>query len=101
MRSFIRQHWLIVLSAGVFAAGLALLWVLATQSATIYFLPRRGAAEWIIYPTPADGPGFQRVELSTKFERDFVLAEAPREASLRLCAFKRASLQINGKPLDT
>jgi hypothetical protein len=92
-----RQHLLLV---GFLAGALAAVtgfWWLATRSDNIQFLPARAPAEWIVYPTPANGTGNPVVEFSTEFRRSFQLDQAPRSAALTVCSFKRGSILINGK----
>ena len=67
-------------------SGCGWLWWKAVRSENFYFLPPSSNAQWLIYPTPADGPPKWGVELSTQFRRTFVLAAdtANKPARLRL-----------------
>jgi hypothetical protein len=78
-------------------AGCCGLWWVSVRDPNILFLPARAPAQWIIYPTPADGPGRLAVELSSEFRHPFFLERIP-EASARVtvCAFQRCAVRING-----
>jgi Flp pilus assembly protein TadD len=88
---------LALLLLAVLAAGVGGIWWVSVRSSGILFLPARAPAQWIIYPTPADGPGRLAVELSTEFRRSFVLERIPdAPARVTVRAFKRCAVRING-----
>ncbi len=62
-------------------------------------------AEWIVYPVTPEGNSQPVLELQTVFENSFVLGSSPSRAALRIAAFSRYTLAINGtvagKPLGT
>src|SRR2546423_1497196 len=71
----------------------------ARHNSGIRFLPRRGPAQWIVYPSPFLGSARPRIELETKFRREFVLKQAPQKAQLSWCAFTNGSVALNDLPL--
>src|SRR5438552_14926213 len=72
----------------------------ATHRNDFNFLPRMGEAEWIVYPTPAQGKPHQRVEMATVFRCGFILEKAPSQAKVEAAGFHRYTISINGKLLD-
>jgi tetratricopeptide (TPR) repeat protein len=92
------QQRLTLFCLAALLAGAGSLWWLAVRSSSIHFLPARTPAEWILYPTPADGPGFDPVELAAEFQRSFNLSAAPQAVTLSVRALKRCEVFINGKP---
>src|SRR5207249_1666998 len=98
MRLSRSQQRLTLACLAALLAGITSLWWLAARSSSIHFLPARAPAQWILFPTPADGPGFKTVELSAEFQRAFNLDVLPQAATISVCALKRYELLINGKP---
>ena len=95
MRAFRPWHRIIfaVAFAGVGMGALA--WV-ARHDPTINFLPQDGRAEWIVFPTAVDARAYWFADLDATFRREFMLANQPRTARLRIRAMRRAELRING-----
>ena len=65
----------------------------------VAFLAGRRPAAWIVYPAPASTRAHPGAELDAMFRRSFDLGSAPAEAPLRLRAFRRAELTVNGRPV--
>jgi tetratricopeptide (TPR) repeat protein len=89
-----RNGLLIVFFAA--AGALVWLWWTCVNRPDISFLPGRGSAEWIRYPTPAQGSSHPRIELNTAFRYRFTLSQVPRQASLRVAGFRRYAIALNG-----
>src|SRR5206468_11008633 len=90
-----RTCLLVLLLLAALLAGWGGLWRALDRNARLMFLPGRAPAQWIIYPTPADGPGKLAVELSGEFRRSFFLERPPGPpATLLVCAFRHCSVRI-------
>jgi tetratricopeptide (TPR) repeat protein len=64
------------------------------------FLPGGRGADWIIAPAPPDSMVHAAAPLTATFTRSFQLTLAPTQAKLTIRAFRKASVQINGRPVD-
>jgi Flp pilus assembly protein TadD/4-amino-4-deoxy-L-arabinose transferase-like glycosyltransferase len=97
----VKADWRFPLLLVCGSALAALLWLgwSGARRPDVNFLPRRGPAEWIVYPTPPQGTTHLRVELSTTFRHEFGLDRPPTEASLRVAAFHRYNITLNGVTL--
>jgi hypothetical protein len=82
------------------ALALTLTWVgwKALRDPGISFLSARPGAEWIVYPSPGNPVLHPAVEMEALFRRSFPLASRPRSAELRLRAFHKFQLTVNGQP---
>ena len=85
---------LLLILAGALAISLWLWWTACFHRNT-QFLPHRHQAAWIVYPSPLAPRTRPKVELESKFRREFVLKDAPVSAILSLCSFKHGSVQVN------
>jgi len=91
---------------GALACALALL-VLAVlahhclRNPKINFLPAHRGGNWIIFPSAVDTSAHPAAYLDTTFRCVFDLKKPPRIGRLRISAFKRFYLKINGVPVDT
>src|SRR5689334_17578903 len=90
----------VLLMAICLAAAVGWFWWNCNRNAAINFLPIHRGAEWIIYPTPPKAGVYRITELSCDFRRTFKLNEKIRGGTLRLCAFKRAIVSINGQSVE-
>lgn len=61
------------------------------------FLTDRLSASWIVYAAPAMTRARTGAEIDTVFRRSFDLASAPARAPLRVRAFRRFELTVNGQ----
>ncbi|HZL42184.1 MAG TPA: hypothetical protein VFD66_02755, partial [Verrucomicrobiae bacterium] len=73
------------------------LWWSNSRRASIQFLPPMRPAEWIIYPAALDMRIHNVFESATIFKTSFTLDRVPTNAVLKIAAFHRYTLQINGK----
>jgi tetratricopeptide (TPR) repeat protein len=88
-------------AAAVTLAGfLGVLWWLCACDSRIAFLDRHPPAEWIVFPKPPDGQVHNDGEVSAVFRRSFTVAEVPGAAALKIRAFGRASMKLNGAALE-
>lgn len=97
--SIAQRRLLRAATAFAFACGLIFLWTLCSRKPDINFLSSHSGADWIIYPKPPDAMTYRDFEISAVFRRSFQLDGAPRMATLRLRAFKRYDISINGNPV--
>jgi Flp pilus assembly protein TadD len=65
------------------------------------FLPRHRGAKWIIFPSAVDTSAHPVADLDTIFRHVFTLEKQPRSAQLKIYAFKRFHLKINGVSVET
>src|SRR5205823_6530471 len=72
----------------------------AVRRSDFNFLPRMGAAEWILYPSPEQGKPHPRVEFATVFRCGFVLEKTPTQAAMRVAGFHRYTVSINGQAME-
>src|SRR4051794_38104513 len=81
------------------AAGLAgvIILAFAVRSPSINFLPSLGSAEWIVYPLEPSVARQPMLELPTAFRCSFNLDKPPAQAHVRVAAFRRWTLTINGR----
>ena len=86
----------LLLTAASGLGALGWLWWCGARCSTINFLPRRAAAEWIVYPIAPDAGTYPQVEMLTRFDRSFVLESAPAQAVLSIAGFHRYAFEING-----
>jgi Flp pilus assembly protein TadD len=89
----------------IFAAALLMLvllgfWRLFEVNPDNHYLPARGPARWIVYPTPPNGDALRVVSLSTLFRRSFRLESVRSPARLSICGFKEWSVLINGQAVQ-
>src|SRR5204863_9213592 len=89
---------LLLIIGGTGGIALWFLWN-ARHNSAIQFLPHRRPAEWIVYPSPFLGGARPRIELETKFRREFVLRHPPAKARLSWCGFKRCEVIVNDLPV--
>lgn len=87
---------LIALVLGAAAA----LWWLCDRCGSIAFLPARPGAEWIVTPRPLEANKREMVSVCAAFRRSFQLGESPSQVQLSLCAFKNATVNLNGQQLS-
>ncbi|MGA2787245.1 MAG: tetratricopeptide repeat protein [Verrucomicrobiota bacterium] len=85
---------ILLLGSGITAGGF---WWLCTRDNGIAFLPTRPGADWIVYPKPPDATVHHVVPISAIFRYTFVLNAPPDNAALTVCAFKSATVVINGQ----
>jgi tetratricopeptide (TPR) repeat protein len=85
--------WLVIAAV---SAALAGLWWTSTRRTEINFLPGMAPAQWIVYPAAPDMRIHPYLELPTIFKTSFVLQQAPAKAPLKIAAFHRYALTING-----
>ncbi len=94
------------LVAGQFGRGLALLLVLVAllgawwrtiRQPEIHYLRSEGAAEWVIYPTPPSTTVHRVADLATVFRRHFGIASVPASVGLKVRAFRRSTVRLNGR----
>lgn len=83
------------------AAPIGFAWKTAADPATAY-LAADPAARWILYPSPREIRPHAYTDMRAIFRRRVSLAAAPPAAALRLRAFGRPTLTVNGQavPLD-
>ena len=67
----------------------------------VRFLPGHRGASWVIFPSAVDTSAHPVAYLDTKFRRSFELQTQPGVAHLKVYAFKRFQLKINGAPVET
>ncbi len=89
--------WLI---AGILLLGGGWVWWLCQHDAGIPFLPRKGPAEWIVYPKPPDTTPHSAVPFWAEFRRSFTLAAAPATAALEVRTFRAGAVRLNGHVLE-
>ncbi len=90
--------WLAAAAFVAVAAGIV--WE-ARHDAGVAFLSARGPAEWILYPVPSETTAHAMVELDSFFRRSFSLATPVVRARLRVRAFRRFELKLNGHVVAT
>jgi len=90
--------WLAAAAFVAVAAGIV--WE-ARHDAGVAFLSARGPAEWILYPVPSETTAHAMVELDSFFRRSFSLATPVVRARLRVRAFRRFELKLNGHAVAT
>jgi hypothetical protein len=73
----------------------------ALYDPNIPFLPAHDDAAWIVYPSPGEMTAHDRAELDTVFRRSFSLDAAAVRASLRVRAFRRFTIRLNGESVAT
>ena len=76
-------------------------WWKCTHSETIAFLPTRAGAEWIVFPSQAEGGTHDAISVTAQFRHTFTLTAAPANASLVVCAFRGAAVAINGREIGS
>jgi hypothetical protein len=79
--------------------GGAKIWRLCERDAAVAFLPARAGAAWILDDCPPDGYISWSAPKRTVFKHQFFLA-APAVAEISLCAFRAASVEVNGKDIS-
>src|SRR5436190_19205023 len=89
-----------LIAVAVFIALDGWLWWACRQNAETHFLPKRGPAEWIVYPNPPDAGLHRIAESSAEFRRDFVIEGAPAHCVLSVCAFRSFTVSLNGALLS-
>ncbi len=90
--------WAVTLAAVAIAA--ALTWATAASPSLPFLIAPPGPASWIVYSRPGDTKTKLRVELPARFTRSFYLASVPATAPMRLRAFRRGSVRINGHAVE-
>src|SRR6516165_10379447 len=97
-----------LLWSGIALAGCGMAawcWWLCACSPDVAYLGRHAPAEWIVYPKPPSGQvqgwtdGRSAPELKAVFRKALTLPRAPSSATLKVRAFRQASLWINGSPI--
>jgi tetratricopeptide (TPR) repeat protein len=92
--------WLVAVAVSGALGGL---WWTGNRRAEINYLPGWGSAQWIVYPTAPDMRIHPHLELPSIFKTSFDLKQVPSKAVLKIAAFHRYELVINGtllgKPL--
>lgn len=82
------------------ALGLCILiWKTQFSSSTAY-LPRRGHAEWILYPAPTRLGPRRALPFVTRFYRAFQVNAVPASASLHVRALRSAQVWLNGQNIS-
>ena len=67
----------------------------------VNFLPGHRGADWIIFPSAVDASAHPVAYIDTTFRRVLTLGKQPRTAQLKISAFKRFHLKINGASVET
>lgn len=95
-----RRHLLWLTAAAFVAVSAGIMWK-TRHDAGVAFLSARGPAEWILYPVPSETTAHARVELDSLFRRSFSLEAPVARARLRVRAFRRFELKLNGHAVAT
>ncbi len=91
-------------AALVFALALLVLAAFAhhcLRNPKVNFLPSHRGANWIIFPSAVDVTMHPLAYIDTTFRRAFTLEKQPSKAELKISAFKRFHLKINGASVET
>jgi tetratricopeptide (TPR) repeat protein len=67
----------------------------------VNFLPGHRGADWIIFPSAVNASAHPVAYIDTTFRRVLTLGKQPRTAQLKISAFKRFHLKINGTSVET
>lgn len=89
-----------MLVVGALSGSLGWLWWSGTRNRNVHFLPGAAPAAWVVYPVPADPARHAPIELGTVFTRSFVPDNTSRGALLRIAAFRRYDVSLNGHSLS-
>lgn len=94
------KRWAIAGLGGV-ASLAATFWLMlgAWHDPAWSFLGAAEPAQWILYPQATATRIRPVLDLDTVFRTRFELSSVPERAELRLRAFRRASLSLNGRPI--
>ncbi len=76
-------------------------WWMCDRSEAIAFLPARAGAEWVVLPSQAKAAIRDALPATVAFRYSFNLTAQPANASLAVCAFKRATVTINGRRVSS
>jgi hypothetical protein len=72
-------------------------WWMCARNGAIAFLPARAGAEWVVFPRPAETTTRDAIPVTVEFRHSFTLIATPANATLAVCAFKDATVAINGR----
>jgi len=72
-------------------------WWMCVRNETVAFLPARAGAEWIVFPKQAAGTQHDAIPVTVAFKHSFTVTHQPATAILAVCAFKGATVAINGR----
>jgi tetratricopeptide (TPR) repeat protein len=70
---------------------------MCARDEAIAFLPSRTGAEWIVFPRKPEGTIRDGVPATVEFRHGFSLTSPPAHTGLELCAFRAATVFINGR----
>lgn len=87
-------YLLLLILCGMTCGGLWFWWN-GWHNSGLSYLPHRQPAEWIVYASPFLASERPRIELETRFRREFVLKDAPAKAEISWSGFTRSSLAVN------
>jgi tetratricopeptide (TPR) repeat protein len=93
----------VLLLCGIGVVTLAAVWWFATCSSASRFLPS-GPGEWIVYPTAVDPvlePAGEWAAITAVFSRTFSLTTVPTSSLVRIRAFSRYDITLNGTRIPT
>ena len=72
-------------------------WWMCVRNEVVAFLPARAGAEWIVFPKQAAGTQHDAIPVTVAFKHSFTVTHQPATAILAVCAFKGATVAINGR----
>jgi 4-amino-4-deoxy-L-arabinose transferase-like glycosyltransferase len=76
------------------------LWWMCTRNEGIAFLPAHAGGEWIVFPSQAQSKPHDVASVTVAFRHSFTLNAQPADATLVVCAFKGATVALNGRTLS-
>lgn len=80
------------------AAAAIVFWGITRQPASRY-LPAMSTGEWILYPASPNAGITPAVEQTTTFRRSFQLEAMPAQPRLRIAAFQKFTVTLNGRSI--
>jgi tetratricopeptide (TPR) repeat protein len=77
------------------------LWWMCARSEAIAFLTTRAGAEWIVFPRYAEITPHAAESIAVEFRHSFNLTAQPANATLTVCAFRDAAIDLNGRKVGS
>ncbi len=93
------RWWLTLLAASALLGAISWLAYVCWRDPGVPFLSERGAAQWIVYPSPFMTAVRPAIVIGGEFRKRFALAALPAEATLSLRALRRCEVRLNGHPV--